>query len=265
MERIRYIIFIALFTNLTACYVVSEDDLFEVYEPKIVVEAQINNIDKSCFVSIAKTANPDDSISYYPVSDAQVIISDNQGNSELLDLLTPGIYIGNEINATPNSEYSLLVSIDELEYAALDVMQMPATVDKAEIRFIDKFVAEAGYYIKLYIQKEKNKTSYYKLEVAKNDSLFNGYNDLIIFEDTYAIENFEYLIPYAFQGNDTVTIDLHKISSEMYKYFYELNKQTNNTFRYIQAPMQNPPSNLSNNALGYFQVSAITRLNILIE
>ena len=265
MERIRNIIFITLFISLTSCYVVSENDLFEDFEPKIVVEAQINNIDRCCYVSIAKTANPNDSISHYPFSDAQVIVSDNLGNSELLYLVSPGIYTGNEIMGSPNTEYYLLVSIDEAEYTALDVMQKPAIVSKTEIKYIDKFVAEEGNYIKLYIQKEKSNTSYYKLEVAKNDSLFDSYNDLIIFEDTYAIETFEYLIPYAFQINDTVTIDLHKISSEMYKYYFELSKQTNSSFQYIQAPMQNPPSNLSNNALGYFQVSAITRLDILIE
>lgn len=265
MKRIRYLIFIVLFACLTACYVISEDDLFEDYEPKIVVEAQISNIDKYYYVSIAKTANPNDSISQYPFSDARVIVSDNQGNSELLSLVAPGIYTGNEIMATPNTEYSLLVQIDDTEYTAVDVMQMSAVVSKTEIKYIDKFVPEEGNYIKLYIQKEKNRTSYYKLEITKNDSLFNGYNDMIIFEDTYAVETFEYLIPYAFQYNDSVIIDLHKISSEMYKYYFELSKQTNNTFRYIQAPMQNPPTNINNNALGYFQVSAITRLNILIE
>jgi len=266
MDKIKYIVlFFLTFICLHGCYVISDEDLFEVYDPKIVVEAQINNLNQPHVVKISQSVNPNDSIISNTISNAIVIVSDNKGNSELLQMREPGIYLMNEIKGIPETEYSLSVSINDKKYSAVEVMPNAAIISKTEIKYIDKFVSESGNYIKLYILKVNKQPHYYKVEVTKNDSLYNSYDDLIIFDDAYSTDTIKYLVPYAFKPNDSVMIDLHAISSEMYRYHYELRKQTNNTFRNIQPPMQNPPSNIQSDVLGYFQVSAITRLNIVIK
>jgi len=250
---------------MQGCYELSDEDLFEVYEPKIVIEAHLNNLNKPHEVKISQSVNPNDSSSNNPISNANVVVSDNLGNTELLKMTSPGTYLLSEIKGVPETEYSLSVSIDQKKYTAVEVMPITAIIVKTEIKYLDKFVPEKGKYIKLYILKKNNKTHYYKLEVTKNDSLYNGYSDLTLLDDTYSTDTVKFLVPYAFNSNDTVMIDLHAITSEMHKYYSELSKQTNNTFRNIQPPMQNPPSNIQSDALGYFQVSAVTRINFVIK
>ncbi len=265
MIKIKCISVLIVFFSLYGCYQVSEGDLFEDYEPKIVIEGNISNMPPPYYVNVSYSANPDDDVDYHPISDAQVIVSDNNGNSEMLELLKPGIYIVNELNGLPGTEYVLYVSVDNKVYTAAEVMPEPCVVLKSKINHLSTFVSDTGNYIKLYIEKDNDLTNYYKLEISKNDSLYNGYNDLIVFDDAYASDTIEYLIPYAFRISDTVDIKLHVIPHSMYKYYYTLKKQTNNTFSNIQTPLKNPPSNITNMTLGYFNVSSVTQIELIIE
>ena len=162
-------------------------------------------------------------------------------------------------------ESLIRLTVDGIEYEAREVMPEPAIVYKTEIKYIDKFVPVEGYYIKLFINKNKSNTRFYKLEVTKNDSLFNDYSDLIIFDDAYADDTVEYLVPYAFNRGDSTIINLNIINENNFRYFYALKKQTTNTFSNIQTPLKNPPVNINNYPLGYFQVFSSTKLNIVID
>ncbi len=265
MVKIKYISVLVCFMSLFGCYQVSDADLFEDYEQKIVIEGQISNLPPPYYVNVSYSANSNDKVDYHPISNAQIIVSDNNGNSEVFQLLKPGVFVINEMIGIPGTKYTLYVSVNNLAYTATEVMPQPCVVLKSEIKHLTMFVSDTGNYIKLYIKKDNDLTNYYRLVVSKNDSIYNGYNDLIIFDDAFANDTVKYLVPYVFMVNDTVDIDLHAISYNMYKYYYALNKQTNNTFSNIQTPLKNPPTNVTNSALGYFHVSSVTQLELIIE
>ncbi len=265
MKVFLYIAGLFLLMSIYGCFEVSEADLFEDYQPSVVIEAKITNQNTPYYVRVSNTAPPNGDVDFIPVSGAQVVLSDDSGNVEYLDQVEKGVYSSNEITGNPGTTYNLFVRVGINEFKATEKMENPAIFYKTEIIYLNKYVPENGQYIKLYIKKLRNETSYYKLEVSKNDSLFNSYNDLIIFEDAYIKDTIQYLVPYAFHINDTVHIDLNVISAEMYRYYYDLSKQTTNTFSNIQPPMLNPPSNIGSDALGYFQVSPITRLDFVIK
>lgn len=250
---------------LTSCFEVSEKNLFEDFEQQIVIEGLLNNIDSQCIVRIQRSVHPFDSIVVNPVNNAQVLLSGNSGESELLSLIAPGIYESSNLKGIPLSKYSLRVNVDNENYVAYETMDNPGLVHRVELVYLDEHVEEEGYFIRLYIEKELNRIKHYKLNVFKNDSLFNEYSDLLVFNDAYNQDVLEYLVPYAFEEGDSVVVNLHAISENMSRYYYELGKQASNTFSNIQPPMTNPPSNFTNNALGYFQVSAKTTLNVVVQ
>jgi len=258
------ILFCSLLWSFTSCYEVTEGDLYEDYIPKIVIEAKLDNQAPPYCVKVSYSAHPDDSISYNLVSNAIVFIYDNKGNSELLTKISPNTFCAYDLQGIPDVDYYLNVVVDGLEYEAHEVMPEPVAVFKTEVKYISQFVPVAGNYIKLFMDKNESSTRYYMLEVTKNDSLFDDYGDLIIFDDAYADDTVEYLVPYAFNPGDSVSIDVNVINESNYKYYYAIKKQTTNTFSNIQTPLKNPPGNISNKPLGFFQVSAITRLNIVI-
>lgn len=265
MGKLNYLVLFFASVVLGGCFEVYESDLYENYKPTVVIEAKINNHELPYYVYVSHSADPNDTLDFYPTTEALIFLSDNEGNSERLQEVQPGTYIGNEIKGYPNNEYQLNVQVGAREYQAKEVMFDTAIIAKIEILYLDEFVPEEGKYIKLYIEKSDDFTQYYKLEVLKNDSLYNSYSDLVIFDDAYAEDTIEYLVPYAFYDGDSVAINLHVISSSVYKYYYELSKQTNNTISNIQAPMQNPTSNINNGALGCFMVSAVTQIGVVIE
>ncbi|MDA3891237.1 MAG: DUF4249 family protein [Salinivirgaceae bacterium] len=251
--------------SLASCYEVTEGDLFENFESQIIIEAKITNRPPPYYIQVSRTVHPKDSVAISLVRDARVIVSDSKGNFELLEMIQPGLYVVDSIVGESNVEYNLLVNINEENFRAIEVMKNAPEVHRIEVLYLEEFVQQEGYFIRLYIDKKANETSYYRLEVSKNGTIFNDYSDLIVFNDAFVTDVVEYLVPYTFELGDTVNINLHRISETMDKYYYELTKQTNNAFSDIQPPMQNPPSNYSNNALGYFEVSAVASLEVIIQ
>lgn len=265
MKCINGLIVILFLIGLSSCFEISDDDLYEDFESQVVIEAVFNNIDTGCVVKVNWSVDPKGSENVNPINNARVILSGSNGETELLTLIEPGKYASGNMQGVPLNKYSLRVQIENQNYVAFETMDNPASVHRVELVYLDKHVEDEGYYIKLYIEKELNKTKHYKLNVLKNGVLFNEYSDLLIFNDGYSQEVLEYIVPYSFEVGDSVSVHLNAITEQMSKYYYELSKQSSNTFSNIQPPMINPPSNFSNNALGFFQVSAKTIINVVIQ
>jgi hypothetical protein len=264
MKNKIIILIILSISTLVGCYQVTEGDLYEDYKQVVVIEALVNNKKPPYYVKITYSANPTDTVDYNIVRNAKVSISDRKDKLNYLQKISDNIYELDNITGTPDSTYFLDVFIDGVEYKANETMLKPPIIYRTEIKYRDEYVPVSGNYIKLFLNKDKHKVNYYKLDITKNDTLYNTYDDLIIFSDAYAEDTLRYLIPYAFNPKDSVVVDLNIISEDIYKYFYALKKQTINTFSNIQTPLKNPPNSIVNNPLGCFQVSAVTTIDIVI-
>jgi hypothetical protein len=141
----------------------------------------------------------------------------------------------------------------------------PHKILKTEIKYKSEFVQHPGYYVRLYFDKNDNNKHFYKLNVIKNGQTFDSYSDLIVFDDAYAKDTVDFLVPYAFNESDTVIIDLNTISEQTYTYYYALLKQSTNSFSNIQTPLKNPPTNITLNPLGFFFVESVSRVNLIIK
>ena len=251
---------------LSACFDEEQVDVYTENEFKTVIEAVITNTDSIHGVSLFQTTDSDEHHDAYPISNAGVFIQENGGEIYSFAETSPGQYEVSNLTVRAGNFYTLLVSTDKAEYIASDTMPAAAIIDSTNvIKIENNDYYEEGYYVVIYAQRPGKNINYYKVNVTVNDTLYSGYEDLIIIEDSFTIQNQEQLLPYAFKPGDQVTIDIYSITEGMYNYYYGIAQLTTNILGSVSSPIINPVSNISNNSLGYFQVSTVVSLKVTIK
>ncbi|MBI9068737.1 MAG: DUF4249 domain-containing protein [Salinivirgaceae bacterium] len=263
IKLLKYIV-VVFCLSLVGCFQPFDESLFEEGEPVLVVEGNINNLNPPYEIIISKTIIPESDINFSPVSNASVILRDAYNHSELLTFVGSGKYICYTIFGVPDNTYTLEIDYENERYTGVEKMPVIPVVDSFNIGYKDKTVSVKGYYFDVYIDKKKDTISYYKLDVSVNDSLFDDYSDLLIYDDAYIEGSFEIRVPYAFNIDDTVHINIQSITKSMYNYYYDLSRHYTNLLSTLQPPIQNPPSNISNQPIGYFQVSSIVQISEVV-
>ncbi|PKP07994.1 MAG: hypothetical protein CVU09_17710 [Bacteroidetes bacterium HGW-Bacteroidetes-4] len=263
---IRKLYWFLIFTSLllSGCFEVSESILFEDYKPQLVIEGLVDSDAPPYFIKVSQSAPPDGDEDFFPVNNARIIMSSSLQEEEIARWVSPGTYEVGSFTGKPGAQYNLLVQIDDKQYIAQEYMPSLPAIDSVSIDYRKNYVDGDGYYFKLFIQKKANEVNYYKVDVRVNDSVFNGYDDLLIFDDSYFEDQYTYILPYAFNRNDSIGIVLRRISENMHQYYNGLIRQTTNVFGNIQPPMLNPESNVNYDVLGYFQASAVVKIDTLI-
>ncbi|HSZ26237.1 MAG TPA: DUF4249 family protein, partial [Cytophagaceae bacterium] len=93
----------------SACQKVINVDLNDA-SPQLVIIGTVTDQSGPYSVSLSQTVNFSDDNIFPPVSGAQVIISDNVGNSETLTETTPGTYKTSLLQGVTGRTYSLSVT-----------------------------------------------------------------------------------------------------------------------------------------------------------
>lgn len=262
MRPIKYIgiIVIAVFAS---CLEASDISLYEEGEPEIVIEGRISDMPPPYFVRVSSSVRPESSINSLPLNNATVFISDNQGNTETLQSTGQGYYQSSTLQGVIGDRYEIEVMVNNETYIGKDSIRQPPSVDSLKAEYLTES-RDDGWYLVFYSHKSGSTKKYYKIELSVNDSAYNGYYDLIYFEEILGQKSQTWVLPYTFEYNDTVFTTVHSITENMYEYYRGLAKQIDNSFGNIQPPMINPPNNI-NGALGYFQASSIWRDTTVIQ
>jgi hypothetical protein len=260
-----WLVVLAFGAIITGCIEETDSSLFESGPPELVIEGEINNGEPPYYIRISRSVDPESYLDFVPVSIAKVTIENNLGEVELLRPVSPGLYRASSIKGAEGVFYSLKVDVDNQLYTANDTMPQAPKVDTVLVTYKDEYPYVEGYYLSVQTQVLKNRRNYYRLRISVNDSLFNAYSDLIVFEDLNESGIQLVTLPYVFGENDTVQVTLNAITKVMYDYYNGLLKQTTNYFSNIQPPLVNPPSNISCNPLGYFQVTADTTIQVVVK
>ncbi len=249
---------------LSGCYEPLKGDLFDEYLKSVVIEAKISSQEPPYLVYVSFTAPPDGVLDFIPVNDATATISNDLGEKVTAEFVEAGKYSITDWTVQPSNWYHLRVNVEGKVYTADELMPPFPIIDSFQINYRLNFVDGSGYYFKLFIKTKVDTIQYYRAEVWKDGSLYNGYSDLLVFDDSYTNGQFAWTAPYAFAIGDSATIKLHGITENMYKYYYGLNRQTTNNFSNIQPPLLNPSSNINKNPMGYFQVSSVSRIDSVL-
>lgn len=217
---------------------------------QVVIEGIVNNQGPAS-VTITRSVRFSDNNSFPPVSGAVVKIRDNAGNSYQLLETTPGVYTHPNAVGVPGRIYSLQAIINQVSYTAGSTMPYPVNFDTLtadQLAFGNKVLKVVrpwfrdpdtlgnNYQFVEYVNRALVQNIY-----TWNDYINNGgvyYRPLI-----YQAEDNHRDIA----SGDTVTVEMRCIDKAVFTYMRALaDLNTNNI------TPANPPSNLSNGALGYF-------------
>lgn len=214
--------------------------------PELVIEALLT-ADSHATVKIIKSKNYGEDNYYPPIAGAIVSISDHTGKSEVLELMSWGLYESKEIYGIPGNTYYLKIIIEEKEY--FSVATMPYAVPIQELVIED---TSMGAFPKISYNDPSETENYYRAILYINgkrmpnmgimdDKDTNGKlnSNLVLFDRDY--NNGKEILK-----GDQIRIEMQCLDKGTYTYFETLNR--------INSSQTNPTSNIMGGALGYFGV-----------
>jgi len=272
MRNHKKIISVLILFIFYSCEKVIDIDLKN-SEPKIVIDGTITDQPGPYTVKISKTGDYYKPGTFPAVAGAEVTISDNAGNSEILSEVTEGFYQTSTIQGVPGRTYSLKVIAEGKEYTAVSTMPEAIEIDSLTYKYQPggSFGPDAteGYKLYIHFTDPAGIENYCRFKVYKNGQLTKGYylyDDKYTNGNSYDYNDFE--DDAILQLNDTAIVELLTLDKSTYDYYSTLSNVL--TEGDTGPPMMmttpaNPNSNLSNGALGYFGAFTVRSDSIVIQ
>ncbi len=249
LSRGFWLIVISYWLFATGCQKVINIDLNSA-SPAIVIVGNINNLPGPYTVTLNQTVNFSQPNTFPPVNGAFVTIADNAGSTDTLtETPTPGVYQTKKIQGVPGRTYNLTVVANGQTYTSTSTMPQPVAFDTLLVfNYVDPSGDSTYLPDALFIDPPTG-MHYYRLIETVNDTVLP---DVFALDDEF---NHGGLIDYKIYAsketilrNDSVKVELQGIDQGTYNYIQNLRQASGST----NVTPANPPSNISNNALGYF-------------
>lgn len=266
-------------TMLTSCEETVRLDLDQ-YADKVVIEGLVTNDADYQFIKVTRTADFYEPGHTPRITDATVTVTDDLGNEftfihnpneseDSLGIYVPQTPFTGEIGRT----YKLRVETDGEVYEAQDQLLAVTAIDSLKYK-VDEDEKEdpefKGRYfnVLLFTKEPQDETNFYFFKFFRNDSLkYESDTDIYYSDDEFLSENINGVeSPMYFSAGDHCRVEMYSISRRGYVYYNDLFNLLNNDgggmFGSVPA---SPRTNLSNGALGFFQVSALDVSEVDIE
>jgi hypothetical protein len=244
---------------LSACTKVIDVDLNS-KDPQIVIEANISDQPGPYTVNITQTVNFSETNVFPGVSGAVVTIADDLGNTETLVETSPGIYQTATTQGVPGRTYYLNVVANNETYTAQSTM--PAAVSLDTLLLEESFAfGSSFYYVFPIYQDPAGKGNRYRCIQTINT---RRVSEIFLFDDELSdgLVNGQPILNFSdsLGTGDSLTIELQCIDKPVYLYFFSLLQTVSGQ---TGAPA-NPVSNISNDALGYFNAHTSRKKYVII-
>jgi len=231
-------------------------------EEIFVVDALVTNQPKRSAVRLSKSIALFSGQHYQNVSLAHVVVRNPEGVPFLFQEVEEGLYKNEAFVGYEGGEYQLEIDWEEIGVKASSKMPQIVSIDSIELVVSERgFMGDndIAYFLKVHFLDPADQTNYYRFDVFKNDSLYDGFivsNDL--FYD--GISTYQFIRGLEMKPADTISVQLSSIDEANYSYFLVLS-QSDSPFNIAPG---NPVSNLQGNAIGYFGAYAQDRMSIVI-
>ena len=262
---------------LLACEEVVVIDLNELDE-RVIIEGLITNRREQAFVKLTRSRDFYAQGRAERITDAIVEVSINNGevvqfahNPDQSPALEGYYFPFGGLEGILGNEYQLTVRIDEQVYVAREAMPPVTAIDSLTTRFDpsefdDPQVPGRYYQVLLNAQEPQDRDDQYLFKFYRNDTLVRDYpTDIYVAEDQLLGGNIAELeIAGYYALNDVARVEMYSLTREAYIYYSDLSNLLNGDGGLFSPPPANPRNNLSNGALGYFQVSALAREELIV-
>ncbi len=219
------------------------------------------------------------------VDNASVSVTEKSNNGierEIVYDLTekPGLYRSQiKFEGKIGNSYELKVDWKGQTYSAEDILLPVTKIDSLVAEpveedfepwddLIDSLGTETGpfYYIKFYAIEPGDRVDFYNWRFYRN-GVFKNYEgrDVYYASDEIVREEIDGIyIPGVYTKGDTVYMEQFSISRIGYLYYFDLETVINSDGGMFSSAPANPRNNISNGALGFWQVSAVKNIKFII-
>lgn len=276
--KLNYISIIALVGLLafTACEETVTIDPKQV-DPVTVIEGQVTDQTQRHYVRVTQTVDFYSNKGPEPVSNATVMVKDDEGHVYNYVYSYDGTDKGNGYYISENAftgqvgtTYTLTVSFDGKSYEATDKLLPVTAIDSLEVTINeDEFEdpEDEGYFYEIlfYAKEPQDREDYYLFKFYRNDSLLlEDETDIYFSDDEVLAENIDG-IPTAgfYKEGDTARVEMYSLTKQAFIYYNDLVNLLKSDGGMFGSPPVNPRTNLNNGAMGYFQTSAVVSESIV--
>lgn len=252
------IFFLILCPLLMACEDLIDMELLDA-GPRLVIVGEISNRDRIHEVRVHQTVPVSSSSMLDPVSGVAVRVTDRSGRTFVFNETAPGVYRSRQFRGLIGMEYTLEVEVDGKMYQASSTIPFVVPVDSIGIASSD-FMGQENRFVTLKFQDPPGISNYYRYTLSVN----GGENRFAaVFDDkfndgrfvTHELLNFDIKLA----AGDEVKVHRQFIDQAVYQYWQSVSSAN----PAASAPA-NPPSNISNGALGYFSAYSLMEFNVYI-
>lgn len=265
-----FLIILSLFL-VTSCEKEIDLDL-EDQSGSIVIEGNITDQDGPYYVKITKSVAFTQTNQYPAIENAIVILNDDFGQSESLQYVGNGFYKTNFIEGISGHTYTLQIITEGKEYFAKSTM--PESVDFEGLEQ-DSFMVggETSYtllpvftdpqalgnrYLFSYTINNKPKRYFSEFSDNINNGMPNQRPLILPNDEGDKPEDVKVVV------GDNIHVEMRCIDNNVYTYYSALLQLMGGGAGGGVTPA-NPPSNISNGALGYFSAHTVKKKSIVIE
>ena len=264
---------VILLVVFNSCEKVIDLDLKDAKQ-QIVVDANIYNGAGNNVVILTKSGNFYESNDFETVKNANVIITNNNGESYVLNEVEDGVYSNDTLDGVFLTKYNLKISAEGKSISSSSTMPTLVLLDSISVELSDGFVGGGGgggggppsddVFYKLFINftDPSNEQNYYRIKTRVNGS---DISDIYVVDDGL-FNGLTTRLPLGIDGfteGDVVTIDLISIDKANYEYYRLLGENGMNA---MTTSAGNPVSNVDGeDVIGVFGANAFDSKTVTIE
>jgi hypothetical protein len=235
----------------------------------LVIEGNITDQPGLQVIKISKSVLYTESNTYPPVTGAIVNVTDDNGHAWVFSESAPGTYTFGPVKGETGRIYSLKVTVNNIVYTASSTMPAAVGVDsldvkvfnfggeeqkQAQVHYKDPAAVANQYRFVMWVNGVQSKQVY-----AENDRLTDGKDVPSVLFFTGNNDDDDEL-----KTGDKVAIEMQCIDKSIFTYWYTLSQQSQNGPGGGVTP-GNPPSNISNSALGYFSAHTVSTKEMTVK
>jgi hypothetical protein len=247
-------------------------------EAQIVIDGLITDLESHNYVKLGNT------VDFYsgepsPVTDATVSVEDNEGNITTFLPYTGssadsiGMYFPEgSFAGVVGKTYKLTVVAGGKTYTAEDEMLRLVPMDKIDYRVSESEAEDPEdpgriYELLLWVTEPRETRDYYLFKGVRNGKVeYENPTDVYFSDDELISENLDGIpMPLYYAKGDRAGVEVYSLTRSGFIFYRDLQKLLTNDGGLFGTPPANPRTNLSDGAVGFFQVSAIRTGELLIE
>ena len=242
----------------SACEEVIVLDL-ENADKRVIIQAQIDATAMTASVLLNKSNGFYETTIPETISNANVTLTSEDAQTYTLNEAEAGVYVANDVLATPEQKFTLSVESENETYTASATTPYPVTLDSLSSNVIispfggEEFISVSAHWTDL-----AEVQNFYRVRTFINDTLLaDTYN--LVNDDFTDGEEMNAFIRNGFEEEEEVRVKLLSIDKEYYDYFFELSSLDGGT---ASVTPFNPQGNFDNDALGYFGIYFVSEQSI---